>query len=83
MKGIHASNSWVALKGTNYTVANNIGYNLNVTGGGIRIIKRAPQQASYNTVTNNTCYGLIKNSFCVFVDSRTKGKYICIIGLAS
>jgi hypothetical protein len=37
-------------------------------------VKRGPQQASYNTVTNNTCYGLIEDSFCVFVDPSTKGK---------
>ena len=74
MMGIHASISWVVLKGTNYIVANNTGYNLNVPGGGIRIVKRGPQQASYNTVTNNTCYGLIEDSFCVYVDPRTKGK---------
>ncbi|KAL4540198.1 hypothetical protein Ndes2526A_g03195 [Nannochloris sp. 'desiccata'] len=82
MMGIHASISWVVLKGTNYTVANNTGYSLNVPGGGIRIVKRGPQQASYNTVTNNTCYGLIEDSFCVFVDPSTKGEYFGI-GLAS
>jgi hypothetical protein len=74
MMGIHASISWVVLKGTNYTVANNTGYNLNVPGGGIRVVKRGPGQASYNTMTNNTCYGLIQDSFCVFIDTRTKGK---------
>jgi hypothetical protein len=76
MKGIHASTSWVALKGNQYTVADNVGYGLNVTGDGIRIIQRAKGQASHNTVTNNTCYGLIDNSFCVFVDSRTTGNVL-------
>jgi hypothetical protein len=80
MKGIHASTSWIALKGNNYTVANNTGHHLNVTGGGIRIVQRARGQASFNTLTNNTCYGLLDDSFCVFVDTRTKGNFLENVG---
>lgn len=76
MRGIHASISWVALKGTNYIVSGNVGRGLAVEGGGIRVMKRGPGQASFNTLHNNTCYGLIKESFCIFIDPNAKGNVL-------
>ena len=76
MRGIHASISWVALKGSDYEVIGNIGRGLAVEGGGIRVVKRGPGQASFNILKNNTCYGLIKESYCVYVDLKTTGNIL-------
>lgn len=72
LKGIHASTSWVALKGKEWVVANNTGYSLAVKGAGIRVLKRAPTYGSSNLFLNNTCYGIEEDSFCIFIDPQTK-----------
>ena len=71
LRGIHASISWVALKGRQYTVVNNTGTGLGVKGSGIRILKRAPTYGSDNIVRNNACHNLSDGSYCIFVDKRT------------
>lgn len=78
LRGIHASVSWVALKGRGYTVANNTGWGLGVKGAGIRVLKRAPLYGSDNVIFNNTCHGLKDGSYCVFVDRRTKNNTVCL-----
>lgn len=72
LKGIHASTSWVALKGKEWLVANNTGFSLAVRGAGIRVLKRAPTYGSSNLFLNNTCYDISEDSFCIFVDPQTK-----------
>lgn len=101
--GVHASISWLALKGRDYIVSDNVGRGLAVEGGGIRLLVRWKGQGmSYscgqllscrlcssssnvsicyttgvnNTVVRNTCYGLIKKSYCVYVDEKAEGMAI-------
>ncbi len=71
LQGIHASTSWVALKGSGYVVSDNIGVGLGVTGAGIRVLERAETFGSNNVVVRNTCKNLSPGSVCVFVDTQT------------
>ena len=71
LQGIHASTSWVALKGTGYVVSDNVGVGLGVTGAGIRVLERVETFGSNNMVVRNTCKQLSTGSVCVFVDART------------
>ncbi len=71
LKGIHASISWIALKGRQYTVKDNIGQGLGVKGSGIRVLKRAPKYGSDNVIRHNICHNLSDGSYCVFIDRRT------------
>lgn len=71
LKGIHASISWVALKGREYVVENNTGIGLGVKGSGIRVLQRAPTYGSGNIIRYNTCHNLSDGSYCIFIDPRT------------
>jgi len=71
LQGIHASTSWVALKGSGWVVSDNIGVGLAVTGAGIRVLERVETFGSNNLVVRNTCKQLSAGSVCVFVDART------------
>lgn len=76
LRGIHASISWVALKGRQYVVANNTGIGLAVKGSGIRVLQRAPTYGSDNLIRNNTCQKLSEGSYCIFIDQRTTNNTI-------
>ena len=72
LRGIHASTSWIALKGKGWRVEDNVGVGLGVEGGaGIRVLERVPTFGSDNVVRNNRCEQLSRGSVCVFVDGRT------------
>jgi len=72
LRGIHASTSWVALKGRGWRLENNVGVGMGVeNGAGIRVLERAPGYGGSNVVRGTTCRGLSKGSVCVFVDART------------
>ena len=71
LQGIHASTSWVALKGRGWVVSDNLGVGLGVSGAGIRVLERAETFGSNNMVVRNTCKRLSAGSVCVFVDPRT------------
>jgi hypothetical protein len=77
LRGIHASTSWIALKGKNYTIENNVGVGLGVDeGAGIRVLQRADGFGNGNLIKNNTCRDLSRNSWCVFVDKRTSNNVL-------
>ena len=71
LQGIHASTSWVALKGKGWKILNNTGTGLGVSGAGFRVLQRVETFGSDNIVEGNTCKELPAGSVCIFVDQRT------------
>ena len=76
LRGIHASTSWIDLKGNKYEVSGNVGTGLAVEGAGIKVMQRIAGEGDDNVLKENTCVGLTGTSVCLFVDPRTKGNKV-------
>lgn len=70
--GVNGAIAWVAIKGNNYTVANNTGFGALEGGQGFRVLQIHPGLAQDNKVLNNTCDDFAGASYCVFVDPRAR-----------
>lgn len=74
--GLNGAIAWVAVKGTNYTIANNTGSGTLPGGQGIRVLQVLLAENEHNSVMDNTCTDFEKGSYCVFIDSRAKNTIV-------
>jgi len=70
--GLNGAIAWVAVKGTNYTIANNTGSGTIPGGQGIRVLQVLLADNEHNSVVDNTCTDFEEGSYCVFIDARAK-----------
>lgn len=70
--GLNGAIAWVAIKGNNYTVADNRGFGTLRGGQGFRVLQKHRGLAYDNSILNNTCLDFELGSFCVFVDSLAR-----------
>lgn len=70
--GLNGAIAWVAIKGNNYTVANNTGFGTLRGGQGFRVLQKHKGLAQNNAIMNNTCLDFELGSFCVFIDSLAR-----------
>ncbi len=70
--GLNGAIAWVAVKGNNYTVADNIGYGTLKGGQGFRVLQKHRGLAHDNVIVNNTCLDFELGSYCVFIDSLAR-----------
>ena len=74
--GLNGAIAWVAVKGTNYTIANNTGSGTIPGGQGIRVLQVLLADNEHNSVMDNTCTDFEKGSYCVFIDARAKNTIV-------
>lgn len=77
LKGINGAISWVVVKGSGWTVANNTGRNLR-SGNfvGYRTVELVPGEGRENTFSNNRCANVRSLAYCVYIDPATPGNFV-------
>ena len=76
IEGLNGAIAWVAVKGTNYTIANNTGSGTIPGGQGIRVLQVLLADNEHNSVMDNTCTDFEQGSYCVFIDSRARNTIV-------
>jgi hypothetical protein len=77
IKGENGAISWVAVKGNEWTIANNTGRNLRGSNFvGYRTVELVPGEGMDNQFSNNKCSNLRSAIYCVFIDPGTRGNTV-------